>query len=205
MLIYAPHTMEDMKTVVRLIVESYNFVTARSIEPLDVLNGTLDRPASTSVSLPQRQDVVLQTSGELPEPQPESSPDPDIQAELFRRVFSLPGLQERPSVVPGSESRGLWLSRRALLVRPDAVIQSREVAHFHTDGSMHIPLPLALATEVIRTGWAEPHPRAGDRDGWEGLVTLLAPRTMAEVGVVFRIIVGHYNHVTGNSMRADDY
>lgn|GEM_PF-1656871 len=205
MLIYTPQTMEDIDTVVRLIVESYNFVTARNIEPQEVLNGTLVEPKPASTNLPQRQDVILETGGESFQQQLDSSPDPVLQAELLRRVFSIPDLQDRPSVVPSSESRRLWLSRRVLLVRPDAVIQSRELGHVHADGSLHIPLPPNLATEAIRTGWAEPHARAGERKGWEGLVSLHAPRTTDEVDIVVQMIVESYNFVTGRSLRGDEF
>lgn len=205
MLIYTPQTMQDLDTVVRLIVESYNFVTARNIEPLDVIRRTLYEPEPTTEKLPQRRDVILETNDESAQQQLDSSPGSELQAELLRRVFSIPDLQDRPSVVSSSESRGLRLSRRALLVRPDAVIQSRELGHVHTDGSLHIPLPPNLATEVIRAGWAEPHPRAGERDGWEGLVSLYAPRTTEEVDIVVQIIVASYNFVTGRSLNAEDF
>ncbi len=49
-LIDAPYTEEELEVVVRLIVESYNFVAGRSIDPLDVLNGTLAEPPSTSIT-----------------------------------------------------------------------------------------------------------------------------------------------------------
>lgn len=138
-----------------------------------------------------------ETTGGVPHVQLDAAPIAEVDAELRRRVFLLPGVERRPSVLslPGAE--GLWLSDDLDLTRGDALGSTRELAHIHPDGSLHVWLPLEMAFEVDRAKWGEFHPWV-DRDGfWAGVVMVYTPETMDEVEVTVRLVVDAYNFVVG--------
>jgi hypothetical protein len=70
------------------------------------------------------------------------------------------------------------LSDELDLTRPDVLGGSREFAHIHPDGSLHVWLPVDRALEVHETKWGEIHTWA-DRDGfWDGVVMVYTPATL---------------------------
>jgi hypothetical protein len=132
-------------------------------------------------------------------------PVPEVNAELFRRVYALPGVENRATIVSLPGGRGIWLDASLDIVRPKAIVAGREFAHIHADGSLHAPLPFNRALEVAATGWGERHPWADQREGWDGLVMLYTPQSMQELGIIFQLIVESYNHVTGQNVEAAEY
>ncbi len=82
--------------------------------------------------------------------------------ELARRVFALPGVEERPSAISVPGARALWLSEDVPAGPPEAFLIGSEFAHIHPvpDGSLHAALPPEVAQEAIMKGWAEQHPVA---------------------------------------------
>ena len=156
-------------------------------------------------SLPQRSGVVPETSSQVPHVQVGIEPVPEVNAELIRRVAELPSLDIRPSIVSLPGAKGLWLREGAPLVRPEAIVRGREIAHIHPDGSLHASLSPQRAEEAVKAGWAVWHPWSAKRPGWEGFVMLYTPRSMEELDVTFRLIVDGYNYVTGKSLSAKDY
>ncbi|MCO4773812.1 MAG: phospholipase [Deltaproteobacteria bacterium] len=147
--------------------------------------------------LPVRDDPLQQTSGTVPHVQLDIDPDQEVVDELIRRSFLLPDLENRPTVVSLPGALGMWLTDEVEIAHPEVIVEGREFAHIHPDGSLHAPLPVARAFEVAETGWGERHPWADDRDGWEGFVMLFTPRSMEELEVTFQLVVESYNHVTG--------
>ena len=129
---------------------------------------------------------------------------PDVHAKLMQRVSKIPKLDIRPTVVSLPGATGFWLLEDLRLKRPDVIVGGREVAHVHPDGSLHASLPPDRAREAVAAGWAIPHPWADQRPGWEGFVMLYTPETMAEVDVVFGLIIDGYNFVTGERLRPKD-
>ena len=99
----------------------------------------------------------------------------------------------------------MWLSDDIALAHPEAIVSGREFAHIHPDGSLHAPLPYERALEVAEKGWGERHPWADEREGWDGFVMLFTPQSMAELDVIFQLIVESYNHVTGQTVQASDF
>ena len=162
-------------------------------------------PESVIAPLPQRSGSRTETSGTVPHVQIGVEPVPEIKDELFRRAFALPDVENRPTIVSLPGTRGMWLSDGVPLVHPEGIVSGREFAHIHPDGSLHAPLPYERALEASEKGWAERHPWADQQDGWEGLVMLFTPRTMAELDVTFQLIVESYNHVTGRTVQALDF
>ena len=180
--------------------------TAQIVNEGDVL---VDEPTPVTGSafdpLPQRSGPRTQTSGRVPHVQIDVEPVPEINDELHRRAFALPDVENRPTIVSLPGARGMWLSDGVPLAHPEVIVSGREFAHIHPDGSLHAPLPLERALEAVEKGWAERHPWAEQRDGWEGLVMLFTPQSEAELEVIFQLIVESYNHVTGLSVQASDF
>ena len=170
---------------------------------------TLAEPTSTPESmitpLPERSGPRIQTSGTVPHVQINVEPVPAVNDELFRRAFTLPGVEDRPTIVSLPGARGMWLSADIPLAHPETIVDGREFAHIHPDGSLHAPLPYDRALEVDEKGWGERHPWASERDGWDGLVMLYTPQSMAELEIIFQLIVESYNYVTGQSLQASDF
>ena len=176
---------------------------------------TLAEPTSTPEStpthesmiapLPERSGPRTQTSGTVPHVQIGVELVPAVNDELFRLAFSLPGVEDRPTIVSLPGARGMWISDDIPLAHPEAIVSGREFAHIHPDGSLHAPLPYERALEVAEKGWGERHPWADEREGWDGLVMLFTPQSMAELEIIFQLIVESYNHVTGETLQASDF
>lgn len=61
-------------------------------------------------------------------------PDPQVNAELFRRAFSLPGVEDRPSVISVPGARALWLGETLPLARPDVIVAERTLTRSEDAG-----------------------------------------------------------------------
>ena len=134
---------------------------------------------SSAQRLPERVGPRPQTMRWMPHMPIGVEPDPQILAELERRAFALPDIEDRPTVVSVPGARALWLREGAPVAHPELVVAGREFEHIHTDGSLHVVLPPEPAEEGVAAGWAESHPLAArlvghvsclspapDRDGW---------------------------------------
>ena len=119
----------------------------------------------------------------------------EVNAELFRRAFSLPGVQNRPTIISVPGARGLWLDESVTHVRPGVILAGREFTHIHPDWSMHLTLPPDRVREAIEAGWAEPHPIARQM-GLEGMVLVYTPRTFGELEVLWSLVLDAYCYVT---------
>ena len=172
--------------------------TVSTIEPTSISDQII-------FDLPERAGPRVQTTGTVPHVQISVEPVTAVNDELYRRVFSLPGVEDRPTVVSLPGARGMWLSDELALAHPEAIVNGREFAHIHPDGSLHAPLPYERALEVAEKGWGERHPWADEREGWDGFVMLFTPQSMDELDVIFQLIVESYNHVTGETVQAADF
>ncbi|MEM7130550.1 MAG: luciferase family protein [Chloroflexota bacterium] len=162
-------------------------------------------PDAALAPLPERSGPRVQTTGSVPHVQILVQAVPEVNDELYRRAFSLPDVENRPTIVSLPGADGMWLSDGAPVVRPKVIVNGREFAHIHPDGSLHAPLPYERALEAAEKGWAERHPWADQRDGWEGFVMLFTPQSMEELDVTFQLIVESYNHVTGRTVQVSDF
>ena len=151
-------------------------------------------------ALPQRSGPPPRTTGSVPHTQIGVDPLPELRDELFRRTFALPDVENRPTIASLPGARGVWISEGVPLAHPEAIVAGREFTHIHPDASLHAPLPYERAIEAVRAGWAERHPWADRRDGWEGLVLLYTPQSLEELDVVFQMIVESYEFVTGRDV-----
>ncbi len=155
------------------------------------------------VPIPKRTGPRPLTHKGMPHAQIGVQPVPEVNAELFRRAFSLPNVTNRPTVISVPGARALWLDENLPLAHPEVIAAGREFAHIHPDGSLHASLPPERTREAIEAGWAEPHPMA-QYMGNEGMVMLYTPRTMEELDVIFQLIVDSYNFVTGWNVNATE-
>ena len=158
----------------------------------------------TYPQLPNREGKRPATTGSVPHTQINVQVVPEVNTELLRRAFSLPGVENRPSTFSLPGARGMWLADEVTLVHPDQIVSGREFAHIHPDGSLHASLPLDRASEAIEAGWAEPQPIA-KKLGVPGLVMLYTPQTFDELETVFQLVVDSYNFVTGQSLQASEF
>jgi len=156
-----------------------------------------------SMELQERKRARPPTHQGMPHAQIGIQPVAAIHAELFRRSFSLPKVQNRPTVISVPGARALWLTENSPLAHPEVIVRGREFAHIHPDGSLHLSLPPERAREAVEKGWAEPHPIAGYL-GIEGMVLLYTPLDEEELDLVFQLIVESYNFVTGSSIQPDE-
>lgn len=164
-------------------------------------------PGTESVfaPLPERSNPRTKTTGSVPYVQLDVEPVEAVNNELYRRAFALPDVEDRPTIVSLPGTRGMWLSDEIPLANPQTIVNGREFAHIHPDGSLHLPLPYDCALEAFEKGWAERHPWADQEEGWEGLVMLFTPQSMDELDVTFQLLVESYNHVTGRTVQALDF
>jgi len=157
------------------------------------------------VPLPKRASPRPKTTPDVPHIQIGVEPVPEVNTELFRRVYILPGVEKRPSIISLAGTWGLWLGDKLTLIHPEVIIAGREFAHIHPDGSLHASLAPKRAREAVQASWAIRHPWADQREGWEGFVMLYTPQSMEELDVIFQLIVDSYNFVTGQKIQATDY
>lgn len=160
-------------------------------------------PSPGAARIPRRNDPRPPTHEGMPHTQIGVQPVPEVNAELFRRAFSLPGVSNRPTVVSVPGARALWLEPSVELAHPELIVAGREFTHIHPDGSMHLALPVERAREAIEAGWAEPHPVARQA-GLEGLVLVYTPRTFDELEVLWGLVLDSYCHVTGRPRPAPE-
>jgi hypothetical protein len=148
-------------------------------------------------ALPVRDGPREETTHGVPHIQINAVPIPEVDAELRRRAFSLPGVETGQSRMSLPGATGLWLSEDIELARPEVLQSGREFSHIHPNGSLHVWLPVDRAVEVDETNWGELHPWVGRDDFWDGVVMVYTPETLDEVDIVIRLLVDAYNNVTG--------
>lgn len=155
----------------------------------------MDLETSRHSPLPHRAGSRPPTMQGMPHMQIGVRPVPEVHAELFRRAFSLPGVENRPTVISMPGARALWLDESVPHIRPGIILAGREFTHIHPDGSMHLTLPPERAREAIAAGWAEPHPIA-HQIGLDGMVLVYTPRTFEELEVLWSLVLDAYCYVT---------
>lgn len=162
-------------------------------------------PASDDLEvLPVREGPRRETTNSVPHVQIDAERVPEFDDELRRRVFLLPGVENRETVVSLPGARGLWLADDIDLARPEILLSGREFAHIHPDGSLHVWMPVDRAEEAAEKKWGELHPWADRDDFWDGVFMVFTPETLDEVDVAVRLVVDAYNYVTGENLNAED-
>lgn len=155
--------------------------------------------------LPERIGPARETTGSVPHIQIDAELVPEVDAELRRRAYLLPGVEQRPTVIslPGTDA--LWFADDLELARPDVLLSGREFGHIHPDGSLHLWLAVERAEEVEATKWGELHPWVDRDDFWDGTVMLFTPESQEEVDVSIQLIVDAYNYIVGAELDPADF
>ena len=147
-------------------------------------------------SLPVRAPPPAVTTGSVPHRQLDPLIIPEVIAEVHERVFALPEVESRESLlVPGATA--IWIRPEVNLERPECIVAGREVAHIHLDGSLHAVLPLGRIPDAESAGWVEPHPWAGQQPGFEAFVLIFSPRSSEEVDVILDLVSEGLSFVRG--------
>jgi len=155
--------------------------------------------------LPTRQGPRPETTTQIPHVQINLKKVPEVYEEMVRRIYAIPGVEERPSAI--LRWRGMWLNENLSIVNAYALLSGREFSHIHDDGSLHIFLEPKRAEEAIEAGWAVLHPFAvGGNPAYRGFVMLYTPQSITELNTTFQLIVESYNFITGqNTVPTDLY
>lgn len=157
-----------------------------------------------SIELPKRAGDPPQTTTGVPHIQINVTRNEEVYQEMVRRIYSIEGVEELPSVI--GSWRGISIVQSVEIMQPDAIIGGREFGHIHDDGSLHLFLEQSRSAEAIEACWAVLHPFAvQEREGWDGFVMLYTPLTMEELDWTFHLIVDGYNYVTGSNLVASNY
>ena len=133
----------------------------------------------------------------------QTSPDA-VREALAAWAFSgaLAGVREEATRISVPSSRALWLDEQ--LPAADGAFMpppgSREFAHVHRDGSLHLTLAPEDEAEVLAKGWGELHP-------WKhrGINEILvyAPRDLDEAEVVKSVILASHAFASAKRVEAD--
>jgi hypothetical protein len=167
--------------------------TAESVE-------SVEPSSSQGAKLPVRDGPRPFTTSGVPHIQVDVEPVPEVDETLRARAFALPGVENRPTVVSLPGGRGLWLDEDVPLARPDMILAGREFSHFHTDGSLHAPLPVDRALEAVEAGWGVLHPWVDRDEIPDGLVMLYTPQSNEEAEVILQLVIDSYNFITGREI-----
>jgi hypothetical protein len=155
--------------------------------------------------LPRRRGPRPHTTPTNPHTQLDQQPeDMSIRDELARRVFSLAGVEERPSAISVPGARALWLAESVVAGPAEAFLVGREFAHLHPppDHSVHATLPPAVADEAILAGWAELHPAVRLGLIPQTAVMVYAARDEDELEVVERLLRASHGFASGGAATA---
>jgi len=177
------------------LITKQNFTKINYFSPIVFL--TISIFLLNGYSLEKRKGPLTKTTEAVPHMQLNIKPVPKVHKELFRRVFKIEGIENRPTIISLPGARGLWINDSISLKHPEVIVVGREFAHIHPDGSLHISLEPKRAKEAVKKGWAEPHPWSNKRKGLEGFVMLFTPQNMEELDIVVMLIKEGYNYVRG--------
>lgn len=164
-----------------------------------VLAGTVDLADAqpSRDGLPRRPtDRPLMTTS-VPHMQVNVTPRISVHDLLFRSVFALPDVENRPAGVVGA--RTIWLPENIARRSRNGPGGGDPVGHIHADGSLHVNLPEDRIREVVNARWGARHPSLRD------YVMLFTPQSMAELAVTYQLVVEAYNRATGRALAASDY
>lgn len=150
-------------------------------------------------SFSRRPGIRPRTTSTNPHMQLDQNPERWVVEELARRVFALPDVEERPSMISVPGARALWLRDDVPAGPREAFMIGREFAHIHPmlDGSLHACLPLERVREAVESGWAELHPVAKMGLISKNSVMLYAPRDENEVETVYGFVLDSYRFARG--------
>ncbi len=106
-------------------------------------------------------------------------------------------VREHDTLISVHTTRALWLDEAVSTAHSDAFMPppgSREFAHLHLDGSLHLCVSDAIAAEILDKDWGLLHPW---KDRGVNEILLYAPRNLEEAKVAKWAISQAYEYATG--------
>jgi len=152
-------------------------------------------------TLPERHGPRPKTADAIPHLQHSDTSPPELVEELMQwGLDNLPDAREEPTRISVSTTRALWLHESIPAAHDDAFMPpagSREFAHVHADGSMHLCVSEEAFREFDEKRWGEPHPLKH-----EGVNEVLcyAPRDESELEIVKLALLESYRYATGRTL-----
>jgi hypothetical protein len=167
------------------------------------MHGTNARVPATG-ALPIRAGARPRTTTATPHMQLDQQPATPFSKDLLEFAGQLPGVVLAPSRRAPEHSVGLYLMPDQAEGPADAFMLSTEFAHVHPepDFSLHLTLPEPLRAEVLRAGWAEPHPLAGYPTISSLVVLLFAPRNQLECAVAKNLVAASWAYAKDGSLNS---
>ena len=155
-------------------------------------------------SLPERPGPRPRTDNAVPHLQKTQKSPESLRTRLVLwGAAALPHVIEEDTRISVSATRALWLSQEVAAAHPDAFMppaDSREFAHVHADGSMHICVSDDVAREIVERGWGELHPL---KDKGVTEVLFYAPRDSEEFEIAKYAIAESWSYATGKPNPVD--
>lgn len=136
------------------------------------------------------------TTSVIPHSQVDQQPDDAVHLDaVLGEALTWPGVRGEASGISVPGAQALVLDEASATGPEEAFLVGREFCHGHAQGdfSLHMALPLALALDAERTGWAEPHLYVRTGQVPANLVMVYAPRDDTERGVVADLVRASYD------------
>lgn len=113
-------------------------------------------------------------------------------------------VREEPTRISVPTARALWLDE-TIDATPSVFMPptgSREFAHTHEDGSMHLMLRAEDERRVMEAGWGELHPNhhRGVKE-----ILVYAPRNLDELETIKIVIQASYDYVMSSAARSQSH
>jgi hypothetical protein len=161
---------------------------------------------SQSFVLSQRQGDRPETGPTIPHLQhTQKSPD-DIRGQLKQwAVNTLPDVCEQDTRISVPTTRAFWLAQDVAVQHSDAFMPppgSREFAHLHLDGSMHLCVSDTAVAQIVDKAWGEPHPL---KNQGVNEVLFYAPRDAMELGIAKQALAQAYTYATGRTITEEEW
>ncbi|MEM9201743.1 MAG: luciferase family protein [Actinomycetota bacterium] len=114
----------------------------------------------------------------------------ELQQKVAAHMFDLPCVREVHSQISVPGARAMWLDEGCVAGPEHAFMVGREFCHIHPadDGSLHLNLPLDIASHAIERGWAENHPMAARGIIPRNVVMVYGPRNDDELDIVKALV-----------------
>ena len=155
-----------------------------------------------TASLPFRSGPRPRTSDDIPHRQlDQQPPDAGHLDALLDEASTWPGIVEGPSGISVEGARALSIDAATVAGPDEAFLVGREFGHGHAQGdfSLHVTLPVELATRAEAAGWAEPHLWVHTGALPPNVVMLYAPRDAEERDVTLSLLRAAYEFARGST------
>ncbi|MCW2786403.1 MAG: hypothetical protein JWP74_2920 [Marmoricola sp.] len=150
--------------------------------------------STSTTALPLRPGPRPQTTTQIPHTQVDQQPEDDrFLTALLAQAATWPSVARAESRISVAGAAALVLDH--VVVGPsEAFLVGGEFAHGHAggDSSLHVALPVPLATAAEQAGWAEPHFLVHQGILPPNIVMLYAPRDEEEARVLLALVRSSY-------------